>query len=297
MNKKCPKCHAEREVRSFHLMTERCPSCGHNAFKELITRLWRATFRFIQRANPWAIGGLCLIAVAIPLWVLLDACFDPAMNWALVDLGFPEATDSAAYWMPGVSEKYHQWSALGTRITALLFIAWALPVCVVISLGRIILIPRRKWHVTVFCFAAAVLIATFLMYDHLLWIGARRRVGGELPRFQVVAERLLEDWPSQRGQIPEIGEYFVHGERPGQLFFYNLDSFSLTESFGAFIDHLPDGGVMFSLEPHYRFLLEYHPNGGRPARMRETKYTIDTLIRSDRLAEGWYLTEYSYAGK
>lgn len=297
MRRRCPYCHHTTEVISFRIVSGRCPSCGYSALQGRVTGIASALRKIIIRSDPWAIGILSVIAVVIPTWVLLDACFHPAMNWALVDLGFPEATDSAAYWMPEVSEKYHQWPALGSRIAALRLIAYLLPICLVLSLARVIVIERRKWRGITTASCIVVLMATYQLYEDLLWMGARHRVEGELSRFQAAADSLLDDWPSQPGYIPEISEYFAHERRPGQIYCYVPDSYSRTEAFGAFVDRLADGGVMFSLEPHYLFLVEYHPHGGQPATERETKYTIDTLTRSDRLTEGWYFTQYSYEGK
>lgn len=248
-------------------------------------------------ASQCAIGGLLFLAVLIPVWVLSDACFHSALTWARVDLGYPDESGLTLSSMPGVAEKYHSASALGPRIAVIILITATLPVLLIVGVARIVLLRHRKWPFALLTCAVIGLVVTCFMYNELLWIGVRNRVSRDLSHFQLVANEFQENWPTEPGQVPEIGKYVAHEQRPGSVLFRVSDNYSFTESFGTFVDRLPDGGIMFSLEPHYLFRVEFHPHGGRPLPVFEAKYTVDTLVRSEVISDHWYLTEYSIVPK
>ena len=295
MHKKCPNCETEREIVAFRLASETCNNCGHNPQKARLIRWSGIARKIVLAVYPYAITLLYLMLPSVVLWVLLDACFHSALIWARVDLGIPDETGKTLSAFPNASEKYHQWSALGVRIVAMIILAVITPLLAAFAIARPIVDRPRK--LPIIALIPLLVGSTVLVhqYDNILWEAAFRRVEATLPRFETVAAQLLADWPTDSGELPEFGEYFAHTKRPGKLYLQRSDSYARTESFGAFVERLPDGGVSFSLAPHYLFVLEYHPAGQNPKPQLHSKYWVDTLQRSKRVAGNWFFTKYSSA--
>lgn len=268
------------------------------ALKACVTRFGGVGRHIIFAIYPYAISALYVILLVIPVWIMLDACFHSSLVWARVDLGIPDEKGSILSSFPdSISTEDHQWSALGGRIIALLILAVAIPLLLTIAVARPIVGRPRKWPVVAIAFPLVGFVAVLHQYDNILWRAAQSRVKQAIPRFQTALDPLLAKWPTESGELPEAGKYVADIKRPDKLYLRELDSYARTESFGTFVNRLPDGGVSFSLEPHYLFVLEYHPAGHHPFAQHHSKYWIDTLQRSAMIGDGWYLTKYSSARK
>lgn len=239
--------------------------------------------RIILVTYPYAISLIYLILIVIPVWILFDASFHPALICAQYDLGILDQV-----WRGGVDGWYNVWSALSTRITSLLTILYALPFLVVIAVARVILTRPRKRHIVVISFALAAFTTICHQYDHMVWHASKHRVTKILPQFQAAIEPLRKQWPTESGSLPEAGAFFAHEQFPDEIMLQQFRPYGLNETFGYVVSRLPDGGVQFSLEPHYLFYVEWHPPSRRPTAEPDSETTVEKA----ELATEWYLTQY-----
>ncbi len=241
---------------------------------------------------------LYAIPVIMLVWVAVDACFHPAFVWACSDVGFLQ--EELPLW-PASSDilvaKYHQWTTLGPRIAAFLVAGFLLVLSSVIAIQQGMVARVRIRMITALMFAATFLGVMTFQYENILWMSAQRRVAKRLPYFDAAVEPLIDEWPIESGVHPTLGEFFCSGDLPTTLYFRHAESYALSESAGISINRISGGGVQFSLEPHYRYVLEYHPSQQKPAVQRQTRFWIEILWRSAQLADGWYLTEYELVRK
>ena len=274
-------------------------------------RMARTSLTYLQRivagAAPMVVSFLCFSLVMFPIWMLFDASFQPAQTWARYDLFIPDETGRAISDMaqltqlaelisdrefPSLSEKVHAMTALGPRIIAMIVMLCGTALSFVLGTMHVILNRPEKRFVVTYLAIALGFTTTIHQYENILWVAVRHRVAPELPQFQEALVPLLQQWPTTSGSHPEIGEYFAHESNPDDIFLRNIFSYSTHESLGTFILKLPDGGVRFSLEPHYLFSLEYHPSNRVPLSTLPSKYWTEQLVRVSEIQNGWYLTKY-----
>lgn len=256
------------------------------------------------KAAPFALAFLCLTLIVLPTWILLDACFQPAMTWARVDLGIPDEIGQGYITLNSISETFidsgrstffersHAMSALGPRIGAMIFLLCGTVVSILLSLMHSVLNGASKKYVCVLTVALLGIAVLIQQQDHLLWFGIQQRVAKNLAPFQRVVQGLNREWPTKSGRLLGVGKYFAHEQRPGELYFRNSSSYGVAESLGGTVRKLPDEGVSFTLKPHYLFQLEYHPPKRAPLKTLHDKSGSAQLVRSTEIEEGWYLTKY-----
>ncbi|QDU51078.1 hypothetical protein Pan110_34400 [Gimesia panareensis] len=277
----------------------------HN-FRVKAKKLLGVARNVAARTSSWSLGFLFLVLIIVPAWLWWDASFRSAYTWARVDLGIPDAMGEGYLDLSALSElmiqvteepsyyqRTHSFSVLGSRIAAMIFILCGSAVALLLAGTHIILRGASKTYLVGFALVVSGLVVFINQQDNLLWYAVRHRISNDLPRFQRALEPLLQEWPTRPGALPEIGRFFAHEERPGKLTPLGKTQYRTHETFGADVEKLPDGGVRFALEPHYLFLLEYHPPGssGPQVEISGDNWTSH-LVRSDRIAEGWYLTQY-----
>lgn len=261
------------------------------------------------KTSTLSLSFLCVVLIIMPVWILLDACFQPALTWARVDLGIPDEVGQVYITLNSMTESFieygkltlfersHAMSALGPRIGAMIFLLCGIPLAFLLSLMHIVLNGSSKRYILVLTVAMLGIATLIQQQDHLLWFGVRQRVAKNLVPFQSVVLGLNREWPTKSGRLPGVGKYFAHKQWPGELYFRNPASYGVAESLGGTVRKLPDGGVSFSLEPHYLFQLEYHPPKYAPLKIINSKSGSEHLVRSTEIEEGWYLTEYKFAEK
>lgn len=274
-------------------------------FRSKARKLLEVARNVSARTSKWTLGFLWLVLLIVPVWLWMDASYQPAYTWARVDLGIPDEMGEGYLEVsslgdlfrdaeePSFYQRTHFLSVLGPRIGVMIFIMCGSVVSLLLAGTHIILRGASKTYLIGFTLVVCGLVAVVSQQDNLLWYAIRYRVSNDLPRFQRALEPLLQEWPTKSGTLPEIGKYFAHEERPGRLTPLGKTQYRTYERFGADIEQLPDGGVSFTLSPHYLYLLEYHPPGstGPQEKISGDNWTSH-LVRSDRIAEGWYLTQY-----
>ncbi|MFH1301719.1 MAG: hypothetical protein ABIK07_11715 [Planctomycetota bacterium] len=248
---------------------------------------------------------LSLVLIFIPAWIWIDASFQSALTWAQVDLGIPDETGrnfillnsmGASYLeeagKPTLYQKTHFMLELGPRIGVMILILCGSTIFIPLGLIHIVLNGASKKYIAVFTMVVCGIVALVYQRENLLWYSVQQRVSKKVPRFQTALEPLLQKWPSKPGTLPEAGNYFANEQLPGQLFLRNETTYGVDETFGTFITQLPDKGISFSLEPHYLFQLEFHPSERGPLTKVPGKDWTQHLIRTTKVAESWYLTQY-----
>ncbi|WP_417392812.1 hypothetical protein [Gimesia sp.] len=270
-----------------------------------IRKLLEVTRKVTARTSKWALCFLFLVLLIVPAWIWMDASFQSAYTWARVDLGIPDEMGEGYLEVsslgdlfrnaeePSFYQRTHSLSVLGPRIGVMIFIMCGSVVSLLLAGTHIMLRDASKMYLVGFTLVVCGLVAVVSQQDNLLWHAVRYRVSNDLPRFQRALEPLLQEWPTKSGTLPEIGKYFAHEERPGRLTPLGKTQYRTYERFGADIEQLPDDGVSFTLSPHYLYLLEYHPPGSTGPQVKISGDNwISHLVRSDRIAESWYLTQY-----
>lgn len=265
--------------------------------------------RFASGTARFAISFLVVSVVLFPVWMLIDASFQSALTWARYDLFIPDETGRAIGQMadlaesildrdvPTASEKVHGLSELGPRILVMIALLCGTALSFVLGAMYVILNRPSKRYIILFLVTVIVFSAIIHQYENLTWVTVRHRITSELPRFQNALSPLLQHWPTKSGVHPELGEYFAHESKPGEIFLRNNSSYGMRELIGSFISKLPDGGASFSLEPHYLFSLEYHPPNHVPLNTLQSKYWTQHLVRVSEIEKGWYLTKYKSVRK
>lgn len=282
----------------------------HN-FRAKVKRLLAVVRKVTDRTSKWSLGFLWLVLLIFPAWLWWDASFQSAYTWARVDLSIPDDMGEGYLKLSSLSDlmipvteepsfyqRTHSFSVLGSRIAAMIFIMCGSAVALLLAGTHVILRGASKTYLVGFTLVVCGLVFITSQQDNLLWYAARHRISNDLPRFQRALEPLLQEWPARPGTLPEIGRYFAHEKRPGKLTPLGKTQYRTFEQFGADVEQLPDGGVSFALSPHYLYLLEYHPPGssGPQVEISGDNWT-SYLVRSDQLAENWYLTQYDAVRK
>lgn len=257
------------------------------------------------KTSTLSLSFLYVVLIVVPVWILLDACFQPALSWARVDLRIPDEAGldliklnsmGAPFLLdagkPTYIQSIHSVSALGPRIGATIFILCVTAASILLSVMYIVLNAASKKYILVLTVALLCISALVHQRENVLWFAVQQRVAKKLPSFRKALTPLIRKWPTTSGRLPEIGEYSAYERFPDQLYFHNSTSYGVDETFGAFVTQLPDKGVCFSLEPHYLFQLEYHPPKHVPLAKLQSEFWTQHLIRFTEIEEGWYLTEY-----
>lgn len=273
----------------------------------------KKVFEFLRRvsakASPFALIFLCMVLFVMPAWIFFDACFQPALTWARVDLGIPDEMGlgylklnsiselSIAYGKSTFFERAHAISALGPRIGVMVFLLCGIPLAFLLSLMHIVLNGASKKYILVLTLVMCGITALYYQQENLMWFSVQRRLATNLVPFQMVQKSLSESWPTTSGMLPEVGKYFAHEQRPGEIYLRDSVSYGIAESMGSNVRKLPDGGIAFSMGPHYLFLLEYHPPDCIPLNKLQSKDFSEFLVRSAEVDEGWYLTQYESVRK
>lgn len=269
-------------------------------------KLWlEVTRKIFARTSRWALGFLFLVLIIVPAWLWWDASFQSAYTWARVDLMIPDETGAGllelnsmgasyleAAGKPTLYRKMHSLSVLGPRIGVMIFILCGSVIALLLAGTHIILRGASKKYLVGYLLVVCGLVAVVSQQNNLQWYAVRYRVSNDLPRFERVLEPLLQEWPTTSGTLPGIGKYFAHEKLPGQVIIRGETPYGFGETIGAPIIKLPDEGVSVPLSPHYLFQLEYHPPESGPLAIVPSRFWTYHLTRSDRIAEGWYLTEY-----
>ncbi|WP_145220812.1 hypothetical protein [Gimesia alba] len=276
-----------------------------NNFRIKVRKLLKVARNVSAKASMWSLCFLFLVLLIVPVWLWMDASFQSAYTWARIDLRIPDETGQVFLNLnamgasfleevgkPTFYQRTHSLSVLGPRIGVMIFIMCGSAVSLLLAGTHIILKGASRMYLLGFTLVVCGFVAVIDQQDNLLWYAARQRISRDLPRFESVLEPLLQKWPTKSGTLPGIGKYFAHEQRPGKLTPLGKTQYKTHETFGADIVQLPDGGVSFALGPHYLFLLEYHPPESGPLEKVPGKYWTSHLIRSERIAEGWYLTQY-----
>ncbi|WP_417386180.1 hypothetical protein [Gimesia sp.] len=271
-----------------------------------IRKLLEVTRKATARTSNWALCYLFLVLLAVPAWIWCDASFQSAYTWARVDLGIPDETGRDFLFLNFLGASYledagkptlywemHSLSVLGPRIGVMLLVLCGSVICILLAVIHILLNGASKKYIVLFTLCVSGIGTLVYQQDNLLWYAVRYRVSKNLPRFEKALKPLLEKWPTKSGTLPEIGKFFANEGLPGQVFLHDTTRYESEETMGSFISKLPDEGISFTLEPHYLFRLEYHPPESGPLKKVRGRFWTEHLTRSDRIAEGWYLTQYS----
>lgn len=257
------------------------------------------------KTSTISVSFLCVVLIVMSVWIWFDACFQPALSWARVDLGIPDDVGldliklnsmGAAILLdsgkPTFFQSMHSISALGPRIGVMIFLLCGTAVSILLGVIHIMLNSVSKKYIFVFTMALLGISALVHQRENVLWLAVQQRVAKRLSSFRKALVPLNRKWPTTSGTHPEIGDYTANERFPGQLFFSNSTSYGVNETFGNFVTQLPEKGVSFSLEPHYLFQLEYHPPEHVPLAEVHSEFWTQHLVRSAEIDEGWYLTEY-----
>lgn len=261
------------------------------------------------KTSTISLSFLCIVLIIVPAWIWIDACFQPALTWARVDLGIPDEIGQGYIKLNSMSElfiehgrtsffeKSHSLSALGPRIGVMIFLLCGTALSILLSLMHSVLNSARKRYLLILTVTLLGIGALIHQQENLLWFSAQRRVANHLLPFQKVVKSVNREWPTTSGTLPEVGKYFAHEKMPGKLYFRNPASYDIAESLGGTVRQLPNGGVSFTLKPHFLFQLEYHPPGSVPLKILHEKSESAQLTRSAEIEEGWFLTQYMSVGK
>ncbi|MCH9653773.1 MAG: hypothetical protein K0U86_12470 [Planctomycetes bacterium] len=281
-----------------------------HSLRAKVSKVHAVVKRVSSKMSMVSLSVLCVVVVIVPVWVWFDACFQPALSWARVDLGIPDEVGlslielnsmGAAFLLdagkPTYFQKIHSMSALGPRIWTMIFILCVTSLSLLLGVMHVVFNGDSKKYILVFTVTVIGLAAIVHQRENFLWYSVRHRVANHLPLFQNLQQELKREWPTTSGTLPEVGKYFAHEQRPDELFLLDPTSYGVAESLGGSVIKLPDGGFSFTLGPHYLFLLEYHPQKRVPLAKVQSEFWTSHLVRSSEIEEGWFLTQYTTVRK
>jgi hypothetical protein len=215
---------------------------------------------------------LCLGSIFC--WSALDAGFRSTVWIAKVNLRLERivCADPALDEALGISRQMvamaNEWDRLGCRVAvlyALLLIAAVATGLLlyeglrVVSSGRILLLV---------CVAASwtALFATRSAVDQ--W-ALNRQVRSVLPQFEAAATVLARSWPTESQSIPPGISFLVSPKtHPNVLIVRGCEPYPVQEGFGYLIQRSSNEVIRFSLKGAHDGMVEYHPEGTRPAPYR-----------------------------
>jgi hypothetical protein len=249
-----------------------------------------------RRARRW-LGWLGVMALAMA-WGALLGCLAFFVGWIFTDARVAHAIDvdlGRQSW-----EKVSQDAAtthwLGVRIFGLAAIVAASIILVGLFVG-----PR--WHRSLrvwlgYLTVVAVWLALITARHDLAWRGQELRVDRLIAEFEPVALSLRRDWPIADDSTDELGPFSAYPNgRPRVLMPLLKPSARGNHAPFSVVEQSPEGALRFELVGHDEGAwLEWHPGNSRPASFIGGLETEYDLLRSSRLADGWYLTRYRARG-
>jgi hypothetical protein len=266
-----------------------------------------AVGRKLLRVPSFRMGYITSVVVVFLflIWMLVDSEFPSTLHFSLVDLGVRGAGMDPVVVEAGIWDlmwrRAHRWNALGGRIFVFLslgvvgclsFATVAIRIFIGDSNGRTVL----SWMLTVLLVCSW--LGLYASYDRILWLGLRIRIERELPRFEKAAKPLIEEWPTENGALPEVGNYYAYPNRePEILLFPESGGYSMRESFGHMVSRTERGGLRFDLYGFPLRRVEYHPTGIQPSSHKGPSGELygDSyyrLVRATRLGHEWFVTQY-----
>lgn len=278
-----------------HAMT----SLAQNASDDSMTKAARRKWPRWLALPSFAFCGVTtlLVCVAYFVWIIIDAQYSTTAFVARYTVGLQHlepAPSAVAYGLWDMMwDGVRSWDSLGPRLLlfALLGVTGAASFSLMlIQFRRRATIRRMLLTVLVIC----VWLSLWSSYDRLNEWAVLRRVRSALPRFEIVAKSLSQDWPTENGTLPEAGAFYVYPtRRPSLLFLSAGDGYPIREDFNYLVERSEKGALRFDLTGATDCKLEFHPDGSTPtsyatrlsgARMRVGEAT--------RLKEHWYLVRY-----
>lgn len=244
------------------------------------TRSRRPFARFVSAS--WAIQIAALVAICA--WIFFDGRFPQTIVAFLNRIGslltgesMPLGASTWRLWMLAILAGGILISGIGT-------------VC-----GLAAGSPKQRrigaWFAVVAMAAAWLTIG--ITWPDLAWSGQRWRLARQVNSLNAVAETLRTDWPTQDGELPDVGVFMTYPrEAPSILLVIARPDFSRHVGFTA-VERSEKGALRFEMAGgETGAWLEWHPDGSTPHSFVGGLATDYQLRRSEPVAPNWYVTRY-----
>ncbi len=153
----------------------------------------------------------------------------------------------------------------------------------------------RSWLLAMLVVAAWLTLS--LEWPALAWKAQAWRLRASLPEFEILASALIEDWPTDDGQIPGLGPFMAYPVgKPTTLMFMNSPTVpDANLAFGT-VELSDEHVVHFQLVGNEEGAwLVRHPDATEPIAYYSGLSGEYTPFRFQALGNGWFLVEYSFA--
>ena len=137
-------------------------------------------------------------------------------------------------------------------------------------------------------------LSLFASYHQLNEWAVLRRANSALPRFELAANSLSDQWPTENGTLPEAGTFYAYPDKhPNLLLLHGRKGYPIREDFGHIIERSELGAIRFDLSGATDCQIEFHPDRSKP-NSYSTKLSGSTMTLSEafQLNEHWYLVRY-----
>ena len=235
-------------------------------------------------------GGISLGSLMFVLmWAFWDAWFPCLIDLAKIDLRLTSAIHAE-------TADYRERGAVGKRM-ALLFVVVAMGIAGPSAICVIAILKKGagvSWYA--YSLLAVVLLVAWLAVGlslpQIMKRGFVFRIRRDLVIFKSFAAPLVDNWPTENGCHPSIGEFIVEGD---VLALKSMsDGSSTRERPGALAWRLGKGSVCIDIRSNPFWKVEYHGHGSRPKSY--TKLPVlrvkETLVELVELGGDWFLVRY-----
>ena len=276
-------------------MTQPIAKMPQNDSDELPTRLhWlRRTWRYPFFAKSWCVHSILLLAFLC--WIVIDAQFGMTLfvmrhQSGIESVPYDSAKVPIQLW-DMMWNGLNAWDALGPR----LFLFRTLSFLLVASFSLMIVDFARRATIRrmlVFVFSISAWLAIWTCYTDISSWSVLRRANRELPRFESLAQTLLQQWPTKNGTHAETGDYYVSSKNPNVLMLPGR-GYPVHEDFGHEIERSTSGQLRFALSGAADYKIEYHPLGFKPSSYKSIYGNTLSLQKSEPLqSANWFLVRY-----
>ena len=270
-----------------------------SAPKELARKTRRWWLRWPSFRVSAGILFFCLALLV--MWIVVDSQFRTAFFFWQIGIGVirvEDVVDPAVFvfdaWDP-IWEGVTKWEYLGSR----LFLFTVLTIVSVISAATVLIRaviswrkPGRRQRLLVVVSLLAAWAAVFVGYDQLIWWSGQHQARSALPRFETAATELRRKWPTEKGSLPEAGDYLAPKQYPSVLLLISDKGNTCHETFGYQVESTEHGGLRFMLNGNCDCNLEYHTPGHRPQSYKGWAGQTSAVRRVVELKPNWYLVQY-----
>lgn len=130
--------------------------------------------------------------------------------------------------------------------------------------------------------------------SNITWYGKLRRVSGLMEQLEPVVADLQENWPSEDGRSPELGQYMAYPiGYPSCLVLLTPPVLDTRGTTISTVEHAVGGGVRFHLAgSELGDWLEFHPVGQEPTTFQGGLGEFNDLVRTEPIGAGWFLVRY-----